>query len=263
MLVEIRPIQKTKWHGLTGDKDFTRDKTIEAAVSRKTGEYDIRFASEEEKTSLEKSLGYDLSTRFDPDRPHPTWTSKAFWVTLPSNTFFLDTTNPMDAIKLAIAKGHPYVANSLAEYEQGLWERATHVIYSEQEEYEQKAKVINQQNDAAARAREMSKDKLIKMIRIIDGEDFQGRSDGFVAVKIKEICDERPTEFLKWATADSEDFEVRSLILQALYQNKLRKQGPSIYYGQERLGIDMEDAISFLKNPENQAFRIRIMESIG
>lgn len=263
MQVEIRPLPKKKWHGYTNEQALANDITYEAFVDGESQQYKVEFESEEEREYLEKQTGYDLSLRFDPINPHPTWSQKPFWGKLSPFTFYLDTNRPMDRIQLAIHKGSPLVANSLAEHQNGMWPMATHVIYSQQEEFEAKAAVIHIQNKAVKLAMEMPMSRKLELIRIIDGEDFTGRSPDFVEVKIKQLCDERPKDFIKWAEMDAEDIVVRSLVLEAQYKGALRKDGPSYYYGADRLGIDLDDTVSFLKNPENQAYRIRILEKLG
>lgn len=270
MIVEIRPLKIKKWHGLEGDKSFTRPKTIEAAVSGETGKYNVLFESEEEKEHLEKELGYDLSLRFDPEKPHPFWTSRTAWVELPNHTMFLNTDNPLDRIKLAVIKGHPTVANSQAEYERGEWEKATHVIYSQADEMQQKAKKIEIKKKAIKHSLEMSKEDKIRIIQILTqsrenpaGESYRAKSDNFIDVKIDELCDEKPKEFVKWAEMDAETRAVRALVLESHFQNQLRKEGPAYFYGADRIGIDLDAAVSFLKDPENQDYRIRLQEKIG
>lgn len=261
MLVEIRPVEKQKWHGLSKAEDFTRPKTFEAFL--KDGQYNVIFSSEDERQYLEKVTGYDLSLNFDINKPHPTWPNKSFWAKLEPNTFFLDTSKPMDAIKLAIMRGSPLVANSVAEYNDNKWPEATHVIYSEQEEYEAKAKKIDVQNEAVRLSLDMSEERKLQLIQIIEGENFRGKPTNFINVKIKELTDEKPKEFIKWATMDAEEIQVRSMILEAVYRGKLRKEGPSYFYGADKIGIDLDDAVKFLKNTENQPYRLRIMELLG
>lgn len=258
MKVEIRPIDKPKWHGLKDDKVFTRPKSFQAFVEN--GMYKVIFASDEEREYLEKTTGYDLSLGFNSDRPHPTWPSKPFWVKLEPNTMFIDTTKPMDAIHLAEMRGSPLVANSMSEYEAGLWPDATHVISSEEEDYEVKAKKIDIQNMAARLSMDMTEERRIQIIQIIDRESFRGKKKSFIDVKIKELVDNNPKEFIRWANEDAEELAVRSLVLEAVWRGALKKDGPSFLYGDDRIGIDLDDAVKFLKNPENQRYRVRIME---
>lgn len=266
MLVEIRPLDKNKWHGLKGDKAFTRDITCEAFVSRHSGQYDVRFTSEEERQHLEKVLGVDLSLSHDPGRAHPTWSRKSFWATLPNNTKILNTEVPMQAVELAILKGAPLVANSMKEYNEGKWPDATHVIFSEEEEMEIKASKIETIKKAFQISLEMSREQKIQLITILSTDlpfNVREHKDSFIEVRIKDLIDENPREFVKWATMDKETLAVRSLVLEANHKGALMKQGPSYFYGGERIGIDIDDAVSFLKDPENREFRARLMEKIG
>ena len=50
-----------------------------------------------------------------------------------------DTSNPLDFIKMRVCKASRFVANSWKEFEEGLFPEATHVIFDESEEIEEKS----------------------------------------------------------------------------------------------------------------------------
>ncbi len=96
--------------------------------------------TDEELKSYGEKLGVNLDTTFKTDKPHDFYCSAQGRVKLENNTMIFNTDNVIDAIKVGIMKGSPFVANSLKEYEEGLYPEATHYIFSEEEEIAVKAK---------------------------------------------------------------------------------------------------------------------------
>ena len=141
--VEVRVIEKESWHKKGGKESFKRPITIEALFRK--GKYSIDL-SEEELTTYGQKLGVNLDPTFRVDKPHEFYCSAQGRVKLENNTMIFDTNNVLDAIKVGIMKGSPFVANSLKEYEEGLFGEATHYIFSEEEEIAVKAKKVEINN---------------------------------------------------------------------------------------------------------------------
>ena len=69
-LIEVRPIEKKRWHGYQGKESFTRPVVIEALINVRTNTYDTGL-TEEDRVRLEKVTGFDLSNTYKKDTPHP------------------------------------------------------------------------------------------------------------------------------------------------------------------------------------------------
>jgi len=48
-LVEVRPIEKKKWHGKTGKDSFARPVVVEALINVRTNTYDTGLTEEDKK----------------------------------------------------------------------------------------------------------------------------------------------------------------------------------------------------------------------
>lgn len=68
-LVEVKPIEKERWHGKKGRDAFARPVTIEALVSIRTGQFATGL-SPEERAALEAKTGFNLSPDYTQGRPH-------------------------------------------------------------------------------------------------------------------------------------------------------------------------------------------------
>ena len=83
MKVEIRPLEKAKWHGKSGVDDFSQPKVIEALVNSVTNRYDTGL-SEEETVKYSRLLGENLSPEISLDgKPHPFYGMKKCWILFP------------------------------------------------------------------------------------------------------------------------------------------------------------------------------------
>ena len=241
--LEIRPIEKRRWHGKSGSESFKRPHKIKALVNASTMEYDTGLTPE--------------------DAPHPFWDSNAATLTLENNTMFLNLDNPLEYIKSRFAKKSRFVANSMLEYEQGLWPDATHVIFDESEEIEVKATKVAMQRQAVIKSAELSKDRKIQIILILSGKNLKGRSDNFIEVELDKLVQKEPRELLRHIDMDTEDISLHALIEESLQKSVLRKSGHKILYMDHVLGGDVLDVIQYLKQPDNQDLKLRLMSMIN
>ena len=148
-IIQIKPIVTTKWHGQKKEKSFTRPKVLQAFVNPETMTYRTGLEYEEvndkykidgkpatEAAYYGSILKVDLSNQFLFSQPHPFWDAKMARLVLENKTIILNTNTPLEYIKYKFAKASDFVANSMREYEEGLYPEATHVIFSEEEEVE-------------------------------------------------------------------------------------------------------------------------------
>lgn len=262
MKVEIRPIQRKTWHGKTGSESFKRPQKLKALVDAETMEY-ASGLNAEEKEKYSKLLRQDLSTQYNPDAPHPFWDSNLATVSLENNTIFLDPQKPIEFVKIKMTKASRFVANSLQEWEQGLWPDATHVIFDESEEVAVKATKVEMKKQAVIKSAELSKSRKIQLILILAGKNLKGKSDDFVEVELDKIVQKFPKEVLRHINKDAEEISLEALILECLQKSILRKKGHKIFYLDHFIGGDMLDVISYLSNEENQDLKIKLMAAVN
>lgn len=270
MLVEVRPIDVPKWHGKEGQESFTRPKKIQALVDSETLKYATGLDytkgpndAPSEADKLAKDIGQDLSEQFDSDKPHPFWDSSMAVIKLENNTVFFNTDNTIELIKIKIMKASKYVANSQGEYDEGLYPEATHVIFDEAEDNEIKASKVALKNKAVIECAKLSKGKKIQVIMILDGKNLKGQSDNFITVAIDDLIKQDPGEVLRYINIDADDLSNHALVLEALQENILRKEGHKILYYDSLLGLDVMDVVLYLSDPVNQELKLRIMSAVN
>jgi hypothetical protein len=264
MLIQIKPIERTPWHGHKGDVDFTRDTTFTALVDGKSMQYAVDMTEEELKEYAVK-IGRDLNRNFIPQTSHPFWDSKMATITLKNITVVLDTSNPLDYIKYKICKASSSVANSIADYESGLYPKSTHYIYSEEEETAVKATKVQVKN--AAIKLSMSATRVIKnaVCFLVGGRYTKAMSNDAVDVVIDELIAIKALEVkeaFEEAIADKESVLVKNLVEEALYFNVLTKRSGGIFYFETQVGFDNREVVEFLKQDVNQGIKLQIMKAI-
>lgn len=269
MIIQVRPIEVKKWHGKTGNESFTRTKIIQALVDPETVAYQTGLTTEEEET-YSKILKVDLSKQFNLDTPHPFWDSKMAEIKLENRTQFFNTEVPLDYIKIKILKNSKYVANSMKDFENGVYPEATHVIFDESEEVDVKAALVEIKNSAVIKTAELSKDKKIEIIMVLsaDGDylkmkNLKGKSDNFVNVELDRIIDKKADMVLKYLSMDKEYVSLYALALEALQKSVLTKEGHKIKYHDSVIAQDIETLIDYLSKPENQELKLRIMAMVN
>tara|TARA_R110000796_G_scaffold231853_2_gene349878 strand:- start:2798 stop:3589 length:792 start_codon:yes stop_codon:yes gene_type:complete len=262
MKVEVRPIDRKTWHGKVGQESFKRPIKLKALVDAASMEY-ASGLDKDEAVKYGEVLRQDLTPNYNPDEPHAFWDSSMATINLENRTMFFDQDKTLDFIKVRIMKASKYVANSLAEYDKGLWPDATHVIFDETEEVAVTAGKVEVKKQAVIQSSELSKDKKIEMILILTGKNLKGKSDGFVEVELDKLIQGDPREILRHIKMDAEDRTIHAIILEAIQKSVLRKVGHKVLYHDHVLGGDEIDVIAYLKDPENQDLKLRLMAAIN
>jgi len=283
MKIEVRPIERKKWHNKTGKESYTRPKKLQALVDSKTRQYATgldntkRIYKKDPKTNKEldekdwmteqeyysELLKADLSPQFNEDEPHLFWDSNTAIIKLENYTMFFDESVPLQYIKIKMLKASRFVANSMKDYEEGLYPEATHVITDEKEEIEVKATKVAIKKKATIQSANLSRSKKIQIILILDGKNLKDKSDDFIEVALDKLIQKKAEEVIKHIEQDAEDLSLHSLILEALQKSVLRKQGHKILFHDSIIGGDVYDVIDYLKDPENQDLKLRIMSSVN
>ena len=261
-IVEVKPLPLKKWHGKKGKEAFGQPKVIEALYSNSIGGYQTGLTTEEAEV-YGKKLGFNLDNLFNPDKEHTFWSQKIAQVKLENATIFFDTKKPLDFVKVKLIKASKFVANSMKEWEEGNWPDATHVIYDENEEADVRASSIQKRNRAIQLAGKMSAAEKATMVLIINKKYVKNKSTNFIDVEIDDAIENHVEDFIRYAEMDLTDIQVRGSILEGLHRQILTKEGESVYYMGERIGFDIEDAMAWFQNPDNQKLKVAILERLN
>jgi len=264
MKVEIRPIDKNKWHGKKGSESFSRPHNIEALVDVKTMKYATGLSEEDIKLLKGKGCSYDLSDDFVNGKVHPFWESKMAQIKLENKTMFLNPDKTMlDFIKVKICKASKYVANSMQEFEEGKWPDATHIIHDESEQVEIKASKVAIKNQAVIEVSKLPLEKKIQLCMILGGKNVKGKSENHVEVAVSELLEENAEDVLNFIKLDADKMELHALVLECLQKNILVKKGHKIEYNGSSLGGDVYQVIDYLNESENNELRIRLTAAVN
>lgn len=260
MLVEVRAIEIPKWHGKKGKENFTQPITIECLYDMESGGYATGL-TEDDRVRLEEKTGFDLSDAYS-DKPHPFWNSHGAKIKLPVMTSIFDTTKPIEEIKVKVLKASKYVANSMREYEEGLYPEATHVIFDEAEEAQIKASKIQKRNKAIKIAAKMSPEEKANIIQILSGRSVRKQSPDFLEVEVDKLIADDINRFLEYASADPSELYLRAAILEGVHRNIMTKEGNTILYMGDMIGHNLDEAVKYFSDPNNQIIKASILEKL-
>ena len=275
MLVEIRPLSIKKWHGKEGKESFTRTKKIQALIDSDTMMYqtgldNMKTDFKDPKTGAEiteveyygKLLGQDLNNIASMIEPHPFWDSNMAVVKLENNTVFFNTNIPLDYIKWKICKASKFVANSIADYNEGLYPEATHYIFDEKETVEAKATKIAMKKKAILECSKLTAEKKRQIVLILTDKILKSNSSDFIEVELDSLIEKNAEAVLNILGRDKDSVVLEAIIKECLFKSVLRKKGHKYMYFDSTLGTSMESTIDYLGKPENQELRFKLQEQI-
>lgn len=262
-IVEVRPVEKQRWHGKQGKESFTRPVTIEALISLQTGQYSTG-QSEKDRERLEKATGQNLSPDHVVGKPHDFWNSPAALIKLEHKTNVFNTDKPYEEIKVMILKASDLVANSQREFEQGLFPDALFVIYDEREETELKASKAAVKRKVVIEGAKLTKTRKSEIVQILMGVSVKGQSEDYIDLKLDEAIAEKGADaVLILIRRDKARISLHALVLEAIQKNVLRKEGTSVYYMDDQIGFDVESAVDYFADKNNQALKAQILEKLN
>lgn len=262
MKIDIRPIERERYHGVQGKDSITRTKRIAPTVDTAKMEFITGLDETDLKYLKEKMPNTDFSSRFDPENPHPYWSRFNSALKLENNTVVLDTLNPLELVQYKLAKVSKFVANSMEEYNKGLYPEATHYIHNEEEEIEEKAAKLSIIKKATKKIDAMSLENRMNVLMLATNMPFKNNSADYVDVQLAKEIEENPQKMLDIAEYDKEDLALRSIVTEGLLKNRLLKEGHKIKYQGHVLGSTIEDVVKYLKDPENNEFRARFITDV-
>jgi len=260
-MIEVRPIanEGNAWE-LSDNESFKRPISLLAAVEN--GKYVLGGVDEKRLSELAELTGLDLSLRYNSQEPHPFFDSAQGRVKLENNTMFFDLSDPLNEIKVAILKGHPKIANSQEEFEEGMWPEAEFVIYDSKVEVAEQATKVAQKMKAYTVAGKMDVESKQSLIAIITGEDVRKQGTAYVDGRIGEIIEKDIAAFLKYSEQQKEDIILLALITNARALDIIVEKEGRLRFGDIALGTDNYEVLEFFKKLPNRDIRLRIQEKV-
>jgi hypothetical protein len=261
-IVEVKPIERQRWHGKTGKDSFSRPVSISTPVSVITGQYATGL-TEEDRERLEKITGYDLSPEYNVGKPHSFWGQAVSKVKLEDKTNIFNTDLPINEIKVKMLKAHDLIANSLSDYEKGKFPNALFVIHDETEELAVRASKAAIKRNVILELSKLPNEQKAEIVQILKGESVRKQSENYIDLKIEDCIDEFGAEkVLNLIKRDSKRNTLHAQVLEALYKNVLRKDGTAVYYMDDQIGFDVESAVDYFADKKNQSLKAQILEKL-
>ncbi len=261
-LVEIRPLEQKRFHGKAGKDSITCTKRVAALVDPVTMKYSTGLTDEDKEWLLKRVPNLDLSDNYKPGEPHPYWDDYRSALVLENNTMILDADKPMEFLKIKLAKASKYVANSMEEYNNGHFPDATHVIYDEQEEVQEKATKAAVIKKIFAKLDKMSLEHKQNVLTIATNRSYTKNSSDYVEAELFDVVNAEPQKLSLILDYKKEDLTLRALIIEGLMKRRIYKEGHKIKYQDHTIGTDPETVVQYLKDPENQDLKLRIINDV-
>ena len=250
--VIVRAISRNKWANTTYYKNCATYLSTYLTRSGNvyTGFLDTKPESEDQKTRkrLEQALAVDLSP------------ASTFWVTyfirIGVNDVYIDPSTPRGELDHIFLRNHKRVAKSLKEIIPG----NDFVLIDENAE----AEVSNIYNRSRVKAileyNKMSMTERRRALRLY-GFNPDNITDEVIENKLLEYVEKDPNKFIEiWVNNSTRDTEY--LIKQAIAKNIISRNKNVYKYGQDTIGVSLEEAIAYIDNPlHNDVKRVILSES--
>lgn len=261
-IIEVRPIKRQKWHNLSEKDDFARPFTIEALIDPSTHRYATGL-NEADRIRLEGITGYDLSDKFDPQTPHPFWSSAAARVRLENGANLFDISIPINEIKYCLMKASKFIANSQEELEKGEFPDAKFILFDEKREVEAKAKQLEIKKQVYDLIEGMNIQQKANVIQIATGLTMSHQSNDYINVELDSLIAKLGyPKLLGILKKDKVRISVQAIVMTAVDKRVISRKGDMYFYFDQALG-DMEGTIDFLLDKQNDSIKIQILEKLA
>lgn len=259
--IQVRPLDVDKWHGKKGKESFTGTFTVTPLVDAATGKYKTGL-TEEEETEYGKLLRVDLNPRYNRLKPHEFWDSESAAIRLENRTNFIDKEDPIGFIHTKTLLASKYIANSMKEWQEGLWPDALFVIVDEDTDSEIEASKLNLINECIIKSAELTDERKSSIILILGGKITKGKSPNYITVELNKLIQKQPKDVLRLINSDKKALATEAMVLEALQRDILQKAGHRVMYMDSVIGEDVFSAAEYLEKKENQELKIRILNSL-
>lgn len=261
--IQLHPIKnRRRFHKLDTDA-LDQPIGLRCPVNDTTMLYDIGL-TEDEIQWLNTSLNIRLTFDYVRSTPNMFWDSNMFKLTLSKDVLILKPKeSPKDFILWKIALSSNQVANSKSDYDNGESSGATHYIYDEFETERVKSGKIGVLNQARKLSFELTPTLKVQILKVLEnGSDYSQISSSLLDVKIDDAMNRDPAEFIKFCKMDSKDLALRSITIEAIARNIIRKNNNGYFFRDTYLGFNLDDVMGAMLNPENQDMKIGIFNMV-
>lgn len=245
--VVIRPLKRKTWSG------FQRfPKCQDTIIARKTRGGYVTGLKTEEARELERLMRLP-DGELDPNSSY--WKSFAFRLT--DKDTILDMSIPIDIVNLRMALSDPRVAASVTS--KHLSPKAEYVVYDIVEDAKHENLKIEKEVEAASVFAKLSIAEQAEFLKLM-GIYAESTAPSVIKNRLYKAVKEDPNGFL--AIANLQDKDTRLLILDLTRNNILRLQGGHYMHGTVDIGFDLDSAVQYMKDPNNQDLRLNLMEQL-
>lgn len=264
MKVEIRPIEKERFHLNKGKTSIAKPKIISAVPNLTTGKYETGLTENEIKELSAKLQGFDLSDTYNHDEPHPFWEAKISQVKLENCTMFLDTTKPMDYIKWKIMRASKRVANSKKEANDNILPEATHYIHDEEEAEEEKVAKMQLKEQVYALMAGLPASAKARFVLILSDtkRKVSDRSPNFINAEMYTLAETKPKELLEQLKRPKEDIKIESDIIMMSMHDIINRESGGYFYMGELLGHNLAATVLWFKETTNVTLKTILISKL-
>lgn len=258
-IVEVRTIDKDKWHGQKGATDFDKGDRIECAVYK--GQF-MTGLTREEQLYLEARTKYDLSNTYNLIDVHPFYQTRIGQFVLENGTMLLDLSNPLEYIKFKMITTHYMVYSSLEAIQRNDKPEATHYIFNEEDSNTKEVAKVQfiKRVDEMYNALTVNQRKQVYCITF--EADPKMLSDEIIEAKLINYKISNTAAFHDILNQPAEIILNKSLVIMGVNRNIISRDDAGYRYADTQLGYDLDTASKFMAEPVNQLIKARIIEHI-
>lgn len=179
-----------------------------------------------------------------------------FQIVLGAKTRSFDTSEPLNRLKIALMKSHPWLAATEAE----ITKDTLFIIFDEVEEAKKENTKFEYELKAYKFLYDMSATDRAQFLKLFGVKNTEKVSSEVILKRLKDKATENPKKFVEMYEDKSKEFKI---LLEDLLSSRIVKRiGGVYYYGNKEDGISMgitpEQAIEFMKDPKNSDLMLQI-----
>lgn len=265
--IEIRPIpNRNNIKEFSENLEyFSQSNIIAAFVDPVTYKYKTGLSKEDVEYLKENNFPYNIQDNYNKNVAHEFWESSMAKVELKNSPSFLfPGKSLLDFVKYKYLLVNSYIYKSEEEMRSGSKPEATHFIYNESEDIDQKALELELKDRLITKISALTLERKKDMILIILDEVVENKKETYIRLKFETIMNDK--EYLSQLNLLLEkDIDAVSLsadIKTAIQKNVLRKTKQGVFFFETNIGFEEDDVAEFLTKPENQEIFLNIKSKI-
>lgn len=251
--VKLKQFRKEGWlpEGHDGEYRFTGTAEVLTVQRHKdTGVYVTGLLEDDEKR-LEKSLNKLPGTL---SRHNKDFWGK-FFIKIPRSGMILYLDNAEHELMWLVCKAHQFIANS--EEDKMYTPFARYVMTSEEEIEKKVNDKFELKSKAFAKYSTMSMQEQIDFLRVFGKNPGAEPRESFIRSQISKVIEDEPKKFLE--IMEDKSYKTKVFIKECVAKNIVLEKGTKfVLQGGDVIGYTLDQAIEYLKNPENQEVLIML-----